>query len=62
MALDIATGHPMQLSGTYLDTTAITQPDRMWGALIRRGVSIIQTDQPWQLRAWLGPRSRTIAR
>lgn len=62
MALDIATGHPMQLAGTYLDTTAITQPDRMWGALIRRGVSIIQTDQPWQLRAWLGPRNRAIAR
>jgi len=57
MAVDIESGRPMRLSATYLDTTAITQPERIWGGLIRRGVSIIQTDQPWQLRAWLNGRS-----
>lgn len=62
MAFDIATGQPMRLSANYLDTTAITQPDRIWGGLIRRGVAIIQTDQPWQLRAWLGARAGTGAR
>jgi len=62
MAYDIATGSPMRLSATYLDTTAITHPDRIWGGLIRHGVSIIQTDQPLQLRAWLGARTGAAAK
>jgi glycerophosphoryl diester phosphodiesterase len=53
MARDIATGTAMNLSGPYLDTRAITDPDGVWGELIKKGVTIIQTDEPWRLKAWL---------
>lgn len=53
MARDIATGTPMNLSGPYLDTRAITDPDAVWGVLVDKGVTIIQTDEPWRLKAWL---------
>ncbi|GAA4216889.1 glycerophosphodiester phosphodiesterase family protein [Sphingomonas endophytica] len=56
MAFDIERGTPMNLSGPYLDARAVTDPDAVWGALIAHGVTIIQTDEPWRLRAWLRAR------
>jgi glycerophosphoryl diester phosphodiesterase len=53
MAQDIATGTPMNLSGPFLDTRAIDDPDAIWGILIAKGVTIIQTDEPWRLKSWL---------
>lgn len=53
MALDIERGTPMNLSGPYLDTRAVTDPEAIWGTLIKRGVTIIQTDEPWRLQKWL---------
>lgn len=53
MARDIATGTAMNLSGPYLDSRAITDPYGVWGELIEKGVTIIQTDEPWRLKAWL---------
>jgi glycerophosphoryl diester phosphodiesterase len=53
MAHDIATGKPMNLAGPYLDTSAADLPDQVWGALVRQGVTMIQTDEPWKLQAWL---------
>lgn len=53
MALDIASGHPMDLSGPYLDSVAITHPEQVWRPLIERGASIIQTDEPQRLLRWL---------
>lgn len=53
MALDIASGHPMDLSGPYLDSAAIEHPDSVWGGLIEGGVTIIQTDEPQRLMRWL---------
>lgn len=53
MAFDIATGTPMNLSGPLIDTKAVTDPDRIWGALVHDGVTVIQTDEPWRLKAWL---------
>ncbi|MCW1988033.1 UNVERIFIED_ORG: glycerophosphoryl diester phosphodiesterase [Sphingomonas sp. R1F5B] len=56
MARDIATGMPMNLSGPYLDTRAIDDPEAVWGALVDKGVTIIQTDEPWRLKAWLNAK------
>ncbi len=56
MARDIASGTPMNLSGPFLDTRAIESPDSVWGGLIDSGVTIIQTDEPWRLKAWLKAR------
>ena len=56
MAFDIERGTPMNLSGHYIDTRAATDPDAVWGALIAHGVTVIQTDEPWRLRAWLRAR------
>jgi glycerophosphoryl diester phosphodiesterase len=53
MALDIDSGHPMDLAGPYLDTVAVHHPEQVWGKLIESGVSIIQTDEPQRLLAWL---------
>lgn len=53
MAFDIERGTPMNLSGPYLDTRAVTDPEAIWGILIKHGVTIIQTDEPWRLQAWL---------
>lgn len=53
MALDIDSGRPMNLAGPYLDTLALQHPEQVWGKLIENGVSIIQTDEPQRLLAWL---------
>ncbi|AYR27005.1 glycerophosphodiester phosphodiesterase [Herbaspirillum rubrisubalbicans] len=53
MALDIDSGRPMNLAGPYLDTVALQHPEQVWGKLIENGVSIIQTDEPQRLLAWL---------
>ncbi|AON54938.1 glycerophosphoryl diester phosphodiesterase [Herbaspirillum seropedicae] len=56
MALDIDSGRPMDLAGPYLDTVAVDHPEQVWGQLIAQGVSIIQTDEPQRLLAWLRRR------
>lgn len=56
MANDIDSGRPMDLAGPYLDTVALHAPERIWGKLIEQGVSIIQTDEPQRLLAWLRRR------
>lgn len=53
MAIDIDSGGPMNLAGPYLDTVAVAHPEEVWGKLIASGVSIIQTDEPQRLLAWL---------
>ncbi len=53
MAIDIDSGRPMDLAGPYLDTVAVVHPEQVWGKLIANGVSIIQTDEPQRLLAWL---------
>lgn len=53
MAFDIASGTPMNLSGPLVDTQAVVDPDQIWGRLIGEGVTVIQTDEPWRLQAWL---------
>lgn len=57
MARDIATGTPMGLSGPFLDTRARRDPGAIWGRLIAQGVTMIQTDEPWRLKAWLQTRA-----
>jgi len=37
----------------YSDSEALKTPDRVWGTLIRRGFSIIQTDEPKALLNYL---------
>ncbi|WP_160734753.1 glycerophosphodiester phosphodiesterase family protein [Altericroceibacterium endophyticum] len=37
----------------YDDEEAVTDPDRVWGALVAQGVDAIQTDYPLRLRAYL---------
>jgi glycerophosphoryl diester phosphodiesterase len=53
MGSDIETGRPMNLAGPFLDSRAVGDPEAVWGALIGKGVTIIQTDEPWRLKAWL---------
>lgn len=53
MAFDIATGGPMNLSGPLIDTRAVVDPEGIWGTLVAEGVTVIQTDEPWRLQAWL---------
>lgn len=57
MTSDIATGHPMNLSGSYTDAGALENPDAVWGRLIQTGVSIIQTDEPQSLLQYLSRRT-----
>ncbi len=43
-------------SGTWTDTTALSDPDSIWGKLIDAGISAIQTDQPEALKAYVESR------
>lgn len=43
-------------SGTWTDTTALSDPDSIWGKLIDAGISAIQTDQPEALKAYIESR------
>lgn len=40
------------------DADALRDPDALWGRLLDQGVSIIQTDEPAALRAYLARRAR----
>ncbi|MBO9770059.1 glycerophosphodiester phosphodiesterase family protein [Xanthomonas phaseoli pv. dieffenbachiae] len=53
MTNDIASGHPMNLSGDYTDSKALRDPAKIWGVLRDRGVSMMQTDQPFALQSYL---------
>ncbi|WP_245879445.1 glycerophosphodiester phosphodiesterase family protein [Xanthomonas pisi] len=53
MTNDIASGHPMNLSGDYTDANALKDPAKVWGVLRDRGVSMMQTDQPFALQSYL---------
>lgn len=44
-------------SGDWTDTTALADPDSIWGRLIDAGISIIQTDQPEALKAYIERRA-----
>jgi glycerophosphoryl diester phosphodiesterase len=44
-------------SGTWTDQAALTDPDSIWGRLIDAGISVIQTDQPEALKAYLEVRA-----
>lgn len=46
----------MEASGEWLDSTALKDPDRIWGRLIDAGVSVFQTDEPEALRAYIEGR------
>lgn len=41
-----------------VDADALTNPDQLWGRLIDAGVTMIQTDEPEALTAYLAARSR----
>jgi len=43
-------------SGAWTDRAALADPDDIWGRLIDGGVSVIQTDQPAVLKAYLAAR------
>lgn len=43
----------MAASGEWVDRTALTDPDRIWGRLMEAGVSVFQTDEPEALKAYL---------
>ncbi|NHF65949.1 glycerophosphodiester phosphodiesterase family protein [Xanthomonas hortorum] len=53
MTNDIASGKPMNLSGDYTDANALKDPAKVWGVLRDRGVSMMQTDQPFALQSYL---------
>jgi glycerophosphoryl diester phosphodiesterase len=44
-------------SGTWTDTSALANPDSIWGQLIDAGISAIQTDQPEALKAYIEGRA-----
>ncbi len=44
-------------SGTWTDTAALADPDKIWGRLINAGISAIQTDQPEALKTYLEERA-----
>ncbi|MCS6759888.1 MAG: glycerophosphodiester phosphodiesterase family protein [Candidatus Devosia euplotis] len=45
-------------SGSWTDTTALDDPDLIWGRLIDASISAIQADQPQALKAYLESRRR----
>jgi glycerophosphoryl diester phosphodiesterase len=45
--------------GTFSDTKALKDPDAIWGRLIDAGISVIQTDFPNELRAFLDRRPQS---
>ncbi|WMT90431.1 glycerophosphodiester phosphodiesterase family protein [Pelagibacterium sp. H642] len=47
---------PVNSSG-FRDSLALDDPDTIWGTLIATGVSVIQTDEPEALQAYLGTRA-----
>jgi len=53
MTNDIASGKPMRLSANYTDQRALRDPAAVWGGLRKRGVSMIQTDEPLALQRYL---------
>jgi len=53
MTNDIASGKPMRLSADYTDQRALRDPAAVWGGLRKRGVSMIQTDEPAALQRYL---------
>ncbi|WP_369939999.1 glycerophosphodiester phosphodiesterase family protein [Xanthomonas medicagonis] len=53
MTNDIASGKPMRLSADYTDQRALRDPAAVWGGLRKRGVSMIQTDEPVALQRYL---------
>jgi glycerophosphoryl diester phosphodiesterase len=53
MTLDIASKHPMNLSGRYTDAHALANADAIWGQLRAHGVSMLQTDEPMALQHYL---------
>jgi glycerophosphoryl diester phosphodiesterase len=40
----------------FTDTTAMQDPDAIWGRLIEAGISLIQTDEPVALKSYLASR------
>ncbi|WP_454851058.1 glycerophosphodiester phosphodiesterase family protein [Rhizobium binxianense] len=42
--------------GGFTDSAALGDPDAVWGRLIEAGVSVIQTDEPEALKAYIGAR------
>jgi glycerophosphoryl diester phosphodiesterase len=46
----------MAASGTWLDKTALVDPDSIWGRLMDAGVSVFQTDEPEALKAYIEGR------
>ncbi|WP_369976674.1 glycerophosphodiester phosphodiesterase family protein [Xanthomonas bundabergensis] len=59
MTNDIASGTPMRLSANYTDARALQAPRQVWGELRRRGVSLIQTDEPLSLLRYLQRHRRS---
>ncbi len=46
----------MEASGEWVDKTALTDPDRIWGTLMDAGISVFQTDEPEALKTYLKAR------
>jgi glycerophosphoryl diester phosphodiesterase len=45
-----------EMAGGVSDATAVADPDGVWGKLIGQGVTMIQTDHPRELLAYLRRR------
>jgi glycerophosphoryl diester phosphodiesterase len=45
------------LAGGLSDDLALNRPDEVYGVLLDRGVSILQTDRPRELQAYLHQRA-----
>ncbi|MBA4794806.1 MAG: glycerophosphodiester phosphodiesterase family protein [Phenylobacterium sp.] len=56
----VNTLQPRHAAG-HVDAEAVRDPEAHWGRLLAMGASIIQTDEPGALIAWLAERSRASA-
>ncbi|WP_245521722.1 DUF4996 domain-containing protein [Rhizobium leguminosarum] len=45
-----------RFSGGLTDSAALEDPDAIWGRMMAAGISVIQTDQPAALKAYIEAR------